>query len=83
VDDRAARELATRVATAPGVASVEVVTRQEALRRFESAAGDRAGLLDGLVENPLPASLEIALVPEERTEAGIARLVEAVSGLPA
>jgi cell division transport system permease protein len=82
VDDRRARDLATRVATVEGVASVEVVTKQEALERFESAAGDRAGLLDGLVENPLPASLEIALAPEARTEAGIRRVVGAVSGLP-
>jgi len=82
LDDEAVRELATRVSTVEGVASVEVVTRDEALRRFEGAAGDRAGLLDGLVENPLPASLEIALASEERTEAGIARLVEAIEGLP-
>jgi cell division transport system permease protein len=82
VDDAAARDLATRVATVEGVASVEVVTREEALRRFEGAGGDRTGLLDGLVENPLPASLEIALVPEQRTEAGIARLVSAIEGLP-
>jgi cell division transport system permease protein len=82
VDDAAARELATRVATVEGVASVEVVTRDEALRRFESAAGDRTGLLDGLVENPLPASLEIALAPSERSKDGIARLVDAIEGLP-
>lgn len=82
VDDAAARDLATRVSTVEGVASVEVVTRDEALRRFEGAAGDRAGLLDGLVENPLPASLEIALAPSERSEAGIARVVGAIEGLP-
>jgi len=82
LSDRAARELATRVSTLEGVASVEVVTREEALRRFESAAGDRAGLLDGLVENPLPASLEIALVPGERTREGIDRLAEALLRLP-
>jgi len=81
VSDRDARALATRVTTVEGVASVEVVTRDEALRRFESAAGDRAGLLDGLVENPLPASLEISLAPEERTREGIERLVAAVEGL--
>lgn len=81
VDDAAARKLATRVATVEGVASVEVVTRDEALRRFESS-GERTGLLDGLVENPLPASLEIALAPGERSQAGIARLVEAIQGLP-
>jgi len=82
VVDAAARELATRIATVEGVAGVEVVTRDEALRRFEGAAGDRTGLLDGLVENPLPASLEIALAPAERTEAGIERLVGAIEGLP-
>jgi cell division transport system permease protein len=82
LDDRGARELATRLSTVEGVSSVEVVTRDEALRRFERAAGDRAGLLDGLVENPLPASLEIALLPAERTEEGIARVVGALQGLP-
>lgn len=82
VDGRAARELATRVATVEGVSGVEVVTRDEALRRFESAAGDRTGLLDGLVENPLPASLEIALAPDERTRAGIDRLIGALDGVP-
>lgn len=82
VTDEQARALATRIATVEGVAGVEVVTREEALRRFEGASGDRTGLLDGLVENPLPASLEIALVPAQRTETGIARLVEAIEGLP-
>lgn len=82
LDDRATRDLATRVSSVESVSSVEVVTRDEALRRFESAAGDRSGLLDGLVENPLPASLEIALVPEARTREGIARLAAALDGLP-
>jgi len=82
VDDAAARALATRVATVEGVASVELVTREEALRRFRGVAGDRAGLLDGLVENPLPASLEISLASEERHQEGIERLVEAIRGLP-
>lgn len=82
LDDRATRQLASRVSTVEGVASVEVVTRDEALRRFESASGDRAGLLDGLVENPLPASLEIALEPALRTREGIARVVSSLDGLP-
>jgi cell division transport system permease protein len=82
LSDGEARELATRVSTLAGVASVEVVTREEALRRFESAAGDRAGLLDGLVENPLPASLEIALLPGARTPEGIERLAAELQRLP-
>ncbi len=82
LDDRATRALATRASGLDGVASVEVVTRDEALRRFESAAGGRAGLLDGLEENPLPASLDVALEPGERTAGGVARLAEALAGMP-
>jgi len=75
-------ELAARAATVEGVARVEVVTPAEALRRFEAASDGRAGLLEGLEENPLPASLEIALAPGRRTEAGIRVVVEALTGLP-
>ncbi len=73
--------LADRVADAPGVASVVLVTKQEALERFERIAGGGA-LLEGLEENPLPASLEIELLPEARTAEALATLRAALDGLP-
>ncbi|MCR9097599.1 MAG: permease-like cell division protein FtsX [bacterium] len=73
--------LAERVAAAPGVAAVELVTKDEALERFERIAGGGA-LLEGLEENPLPASLEIELRPDARTAASLATLRESLDGLP-
>lgn len=74
--------LIARVRAAPGVESVELVTAEDALRRFREASGERASLLDGLEGNPLPASLEIGLVPERRNEEGLRILAEALDGLP-
>ncbi len=81
VDEEAQRLLASRVATAPGVERVDVVTRAEALERFERIAGG-AELLVGLEENPLPASLEIHLLPEARNASAIGILEGALDGLP-
>jgi len=74
------RLLAGRVAAAPGVDHVEIVTKQQALERFEGIAGG-SELLAGLEENPLPASLEIHLLPEARTAEAIAILEESLDGL--
>lgn len=81
VDEAAQRELAQRVAAAPGVDHVEVVTRDEALERFERIAGGPE-LLEGLDENPLPASLEIHLLPEARNADALGILVASLDGLP-
>lgn len=75
------RLLAERVAAAPGVDHVEVVTKKQALQRFERIAGGPE-LLAGLDENPLPASLEIHLRPEARTAEAIGILESALDGLP-
>jgi cell division transport system permease protein len=75
------RTLATRIGAAPGVARVELVSKDEALERFERLAGGE-GLLAGLEGNPLPASLEIHLLPDARSAEAIGVLVESIDGLP-
>jgi len=78
------RRLLARVGRAPGVDSVELVTKQAALERFQAGGSARAALLEGLEDNPLPASLEISLVPGQRTAEGLERLagsLEGVSGI--
>ncbi len=75
------RLLAERVATAPGVERVDIVTQKDALERFERIAGGPE-LLAGLEQNPLPASLEIHLLPEARTAQAIRILEAALDGLP-
>ena len=74
-------DLAGRVSAAPGVERVAVVTKEQALERFERIAGG-AELLAGLDENPLPASLEIDLRTEARTAEAMAALRESLDGLP-
>jgi cell division transport system permease protein len=79
-DEQAA--LAGRVQLLPGIESVALVSKQAALERFRASPFGRASLLDGLDENPLPASLEIVLVPEQRSGAGVDALVERLADLP-
>jgi cell division transport system permease protein len=43
------------------VASREYVSKADALARFKQTFGDLAGAVDGLGENPLPASFEVRL----------------------
>jgi len=73
--------LALRVQQLPGVESVAWVSKQAALERFRASPFGRASLLDGLDENPLPASLEIVLVPEQRNRAGLDALVKTLGDL--
>jgi cell division transport system permease protein len=75
------QELAERARTIEGVQEVVVVSPEEALERFERSLGGGA-LLEGLEENPLPASLEIRLAPERRTPEGLAIVAGALDGLP-
>ena len=74
-------DLAKSVEAAPGVERVEVVTKEEALKRFEKIAGG-GELLAGLEENPLPASLEIHLLADSRTAEAIGILESSLDGLP-
>jgi len=75
------RTLVERVRSAPGVESVRLVSEDEAMQRFREGSAGQAFLLEGLDENPLPASLEISLVPESRSSQGIAILVASLDGL--
>jgi cell division transport system permease protein len=76
----AQRSLAQRVATIEGVERVDWITKQEAWERFSKSLGG-SSLLEGLDENPLPASLEIRLLSGHRTPEGLAILEESLDGL--
>ncbi len=80
VEDR--RALVEIVATVEGVERVRVVSKREALERFQAGVGRGSALLEGLDENPLPASLEITLLPERRSAEGLRVVVESLEGLP-
>lgn len=76
-----ARMIAARVATVEGVHRVSLVSPEEAMLRFAQTAGATA-MLEGLDGNPFPTSIEIALLPEYRTEQGVSVIEEALDGLP-
>ncbi len=80
VEDRSA--LVELVATVEGVEHVRVVSEREALERFQAGVGRGSALLEGLGENPLPASLEITLLPGRRSAEGLRVVVESLEGLP-
>lgn len=78
--DAEQRALAESAALIEGVASVHLVTPEEALERFRDSMGG-SDLLEGLDENPLPASLELELVQGARSTEGIAIVSGALDGL--
>jgi len=67
--------------TVEGVAEVRLVTEAEALERFRKGVARGAAFLEGLDENPLPASLEITLVPERQSAAGMRIVTASLEGL--
>lgn len=66
--------LAERIAGLEGVERAEWVGKDQALERFRSRLGGEAALLEGLEENPLPASVEVEVAASERSSEGLARL---------
>ena len=53
------------------VAAHEYVSKAEALARFKQTFGDLAAAVDGVGENPLPASLEVRLRPGPGVSGGV------------
>jgi cell division transport system permease protein len=61
------------------VEGVTFVSSEEALERFRSGVGERSGVLEGLEENPLPASFELTLQSTARNAEGLRAIGEQVS----
>jgi len=72
-------ELAGSLATREGIASVKLVTAEEALQEFEAASG-LGNILQGLDENPLPAVLLVT--PGQEDPATVAALRVALADEP-
>jgi len=60
----------------PEVAQVTFVPREEAFERFRKRLGNDADLIDGLGPDVLPASLEISLKDDWRSESALVNVVE-------
>ncbi len=69
------RAIETLLAPGDVIASRDYLSKADALSRFKQTFGDLATTLEGLGDNPLPASIEVRLQPG----AGVAATVESLS----
>lgn len=74
--------LMERALAQPGVETVEYVSAEEAAARFRRTQPERAALLDGIDESPLPPSLELRLGPAHRSAERVGEIAAALSALP-
>lgn len=64
ISSEQAEVLRSKVADWPEVEGITYISKEQALARFRSQLREYAGILEGLKENPLPASLELTLIPQ-------------------
>lgn len=64
------------------IASREYVSKSDALSRFKQTFGDLATTVDGLGDNPLPASIEVRLRPGTGVSASVDALSARLRGMP-
>jgi cell division transport system permease protein len=83
-DATPAQRRAIEVALTPGdlIASRDYLSKIDALARFKQTFGDLAGTIDGLGENPLPASIEVRLQPGAGVAASVETLSANLRGMP-
>jgi cell division transport system permease protein len=82
IESRVRESLENRLRADPVVASLELVSREEALARFRGMFRDLSSLPEDLGENPFPASLEVSLRPSLQSPAEVERLAKAFAGVP-
>jgi len=66
----------------PAVSSIEFVSREQALVSFRTRFPSEERLLNGLGENPFPASLVLKIGPRFRTSQAVTDLVKKLQALP-
>lgn len=69
-------ELVNRLKDFQEVETVSYISPAEAMKRFEKRLGDEAALLEGVSRDLLPASFELGLKPEFRSQQGINAVIE-------
>lgn len=74
ISDESARGAASAIGKIPSVRSVKYISREDALKELKTLVRDSEHILEGLDENPLPASVEVALRKEAVSEASVKAL---------
>ena len=70
-----------RLSGMPEVAGVRHITKAQAMVYLKKRLGDQGGFLEGLDENPLPASFELELKPAFRSKERVQALISRLEGL--
>lgn len=74
--------LFSRIRSEPGVRSVKYISKSEALELFKKDMKGQEALIEGLGENPLPASYEIVLDQQYVAAGRIEAIASRISALP-
>jgi cell division transport system permease protein len=82
IEDRVRASLDNRLREDPAVASLDWVSREEALERFRALFRDLSSLPEDLGENPFPASVEVNLRPSHQSPAEVERLAGDFADVP-
>jgi cell division transport system permease protein len=82
VSSAALDQLRDQLARDPAVAGITVISREQALASFRSRFPAEDRLLNGLGENPFPASLVLKVGPRFRTSQAVVDLVQNLQALP-
>lgn len=76
-------ELKAALGSLEGVRALAYTSKEQALAELKKRLGDKASLLDGLDENPLPASFELTLAERISADQGtVAGLIARIRELP-
>ena len=76
------RELQQQMHEAPEVEALAYVSKDQALEEFRKQFPSDSHLLQGLGENPLPASFEVVLVPALRSAKSVKRWAGGIRDIP-
>ena len=82
ISSEQAKMLRGKVADWPEVERITYISKEQALARFRSQLREYAGILEGLKGNPLPASLEVTLMPQYGRSGNIKELSTRLGRLP-
>jgi len=70
------------VADLPGAEITGFISKEKAMRDLKEILGDQSGVLDGLKENPLPASYEVVFRDRAKDEIGLEKTRENLEEIP-
>lgn len=81
LDSKILAGLKKKVATFSGVKSVKYISKDQALADLKKRLGGQANILEGLDQNPLPASLELEIDQEIKKKGRVSGLTNKIGSL--